>query len=214
MTVSSGMPTGTINAQESLYAYGSPFIYIQDATPPAWFSPDATTPGFYWNMSGTATYPVYEIGCPTDISFADNVTANDVLCDNLGVVATIQQRNYIEFTFTVQSLFPLATLRILLKGGAVTRTTSPTFTEKFGFGPIDNNQFWHLYTPKVYDDAAGDFVWTYFHKCQFVDAWTISMAWGQPWKVTGLKLRAYADSTKPSAQSFGMFGRFDPSVIV
>jgi hypothetical protein len=211
MTLLTGTPIGTLDTQESLYAYGAPNVYIQDAIAPPLYNPDSQT--FYWGLSGTATYNAYEIGCPTDISFAENITANDVLCDNLGVVATIQQRNYVEFTMTVQSLFPLETLRILLKGGAVTRTTG-NFTEKFGFGPIDNNQFWHLYTPKVYDETAGDYIWLYFHKAQFVDAWTISMAWGQPWKLTGIKLRAFADSTKPTAQSFGMFGRWDVSVVV
>jgi hypothetical protein len=211
MTLATGTAFGTTTTQETVFAYGAPNVYIQDASATVAYGPDAQ--GFYWQLSGTATYNVFEIGCPTDMSFAENITANDVLCDNQGVIATIQQRNYVEFTFTVQTLFPLSTLRILLKGGAVTRTTANN-TEKFGFGPIDNNQYWHLYTPKVYDETNGDYIWMYFHKCQFVDAWTISMAWGQPWKVTGIKLRAFADSTKPSAQSFGSFGRFDPSVIV
>ena len=97
-----------------------------------------------------------------------------------------------------------------MKGGAVVKTAP---TEKFGFGKIDNNQFWHLYTPKVYDENAGDFIWLYFHKAQFVDAWNLSMSWGNPWKLA-LKLRAFADTTKPTAQLFGMFGRIDASVVV
>jgi hypothetical protein len=211
MGLATGTPLGTLNVQESVYAYGAPNIYVQDATAPPLYNPDGQT--FYWGLSGTTTYNVFEIGCPTDVTFSENLTLTDVLCDNLGVVATVQQRNYMEFTMSVQSLFPLATLRILLKGGAVTRTTA-NHTEKFGFGPVNNNQFWHLYTPQVYDTDVGDYVWMHFHKCQFVDAWSIGMSWGNPWKITGIKMRAYADSTYPSAQTFGMFGRLDASVIV
>lgn len=211
MALVTGTPIGTIEAQETLFAYGAPNIYFQDANATPLWNPDAQ--GFYWNLSGTATYNVFDVGCPTDVTFADNLTMTEVLCDNLGVVATVQQRNYLEFTMTVQSLFPLQTLRILLKGGVVTETTANS-TQKFGFGPVNNNVFWHLYTPKVYDEDVGDFIWLYFHKCQFVDAWNISMSWGNPWKVTGIKLRAFADSTKPTAQSFGMFGRCDASVVV
>jgi hypothetical protein len=163
-------------------------------------------------MSGSAVYNVYEIGCPSALSFTDNLAANDVLCDNLGVIAHIQQRQSIDFSFSIQTMFPLATLRILLKGGPVTKTTANK-TEKFGFGPIDNNQFWHLYTPKVYDETDGDYIWMHFYKCQFVDAWTISTAYGKNWEVTGLKLRAFADATKPAAQTFGVMGRSDASVL-
>ena len=210
MALATGTPVGTINTSESVYAYGAPNIYIQDYTAtPLW---NADAQGFYWGMSGSAAYPVYEVGCPTDVSFSENLTITEVLCDNLGVVATVQQRNYLEFTMTVQTLFPLSTLRVLLKGGAVTKTTANR-TEKFGYGPINNNQFWMLYTPQVYDTDVGDYVWMHFHKCQFVDAWSIGMSWGNPWKITGIKLRAYADSTKPSAQQFGMFGRSDASVL-
>ena len=85
--------------------------------------------------------------------------------------------------------------------------------KKFGLGKIDNNQFWHLYTPKVYDENAGDYIWLYFHKAQFVDAWSISMAFGSAWKLA-VKLRAFADTTKPTAQLFGMWGRSDLSAVV
>jgi len=211
MSLVTGSAAGTTVAQESLYMYGSPYVYIQDATAAPFYNPDAQ--GFYWQMTGTATYNVYEIGCPTNVSLADNLASNDILCDHIGMVGQIQQRNSIDFTLSVQSLLPLSTLRILLKGGAVTRTTGNS-TEKFGFGPIDNNQYWHLYMPKVYDENAADYVWQYFHKCQFVDAWTINMTFGKAWEVTGIKLRAFADSTMPSAQSFGMWGRCDLSVVV
>lgn len=208
MSLITGTPLGSITTQEDLFVDSSPSIYFQNSTATPLFNPDAD--GFYWGLSGTTAYPVYEVGCPTDMTFSENITANDVLCDTVGVKATIQQRNFVEFTFTIQSFFPLSVLTKLLKGGAVTQT-SPT--QKFGFGPIDNSVFYHLYCPRVYDTTAADYVWLYFHKTQFVDAWSISMAFGTPWKLTGLKLRAFADGTKPSAQTFGMFGRSDLSVI-
>lgn len=209
MALVTGTPIGNLDVQEGLYIDSAPNIYFQDYSATPLYNPDAG--GFYWGMSGTTTYPAYEIGCPTDVSFSENVTINDVLCDTVGVVATTQQRNYLTMAFTVQSLFPLQTLRILLKGGAVTETAP---TQKFGFGPINNNQFWMVYCPRVYDTNVGDYIWIHLHKAMFVDAWTIGMAFGTSWNVTGISLRAYADSTKPSAQSFGMFGRSDASVIV
>ncbi len=209
MALVTGTPVGNLDVQEGLYIDSAPNIYFQDYTATPLYNPDAD--GFYWGMSGTTTYPVYEIGCPTDVAFSENVTINDVLCDTVGVVSTTQQRNYLTLTFTVQSLFPLQTLRILLKGGAVTETAP---TQKFGFGPINNTQFWMIYAPRVYNTDVGDYVWIHLHKAMFVDAWTIGMAFGTAWSVTGISLRAYADSTKPSAQQFGMFGRSDASVIV
>lgn len=203
-----GTPVGTIEYQESIYLEGAPEMYIQDASASPLYNPDSD--GFYWNMSATSQYPVYSIGCPAGVSMTENLQTYEVLCDNTGLVSTIQRRQYLEVNFTVRSLLPLQTLRILLKGGVVTETAP---TQKFGFGNIDNNQYWHLYLPKVYDDSVGDYVWMYFHKGQLVDAWTLNMNYGQAWELTGLKFRIVADTTKPDAQKFGMFGRADASVI-
>jgi hypothetical protein len=208
MSLITGSPAGNLDLQEELYLYGSPFLYVQDYTANPLKNPDAD--GFYWGMSGTSTYPVYELGCPSDVSFSENITINEVLCDNVGTKSTIQQRNYVTLTFTLKSFFPLQTLSMVLKGGPVTQTAP---TQKFGIGPIDNNKFWMVYTPKVYDETAADYVWVHLNKAQFVDAWTINMPFGDAWNIA-LQLRAYADTTKPSAQSFGLFGRSDLSVIV
>lgn len=210
MALVTGTPYGTITSQESLFVDSAPSIYLQNSLASPFNAPDAD--GFYWGMSGTATYPVLEIGCPYDIAFTENLTINDVLCDTVGLQATIQQRNYMEFTFSVRSLFPTSVLTVLMKGGTDV-VNAGTHTSKFGFGPINNALFWHVYTPRVYDTTVGDYVWLWFHKAQFVDAWSLGMAFGTPWQLTGIKLRAVADTTKPSAQIFGMFGRSDASVI-
>lgn len=204
----SGTPVGTLQAAEEIYLEGAPTIYFQDYSAPLLFSPDAD--GFYWGLSGTPTYPVYELGCLTAVSLTENLTINDVLCDNVGVKSTIQQRNYFEFQFTVQSLFPLATLQRLIKAGTVTETPP---TEKFGLGKVNNNQFFHLYAPKVYDEDHGDLVIWNFHKVQFVNAFTINMPFGSPWQVTGIVARCVADTTKPAAQVFGNVVRSDLSAI-
>jgi hypothetical protein len=207
MALVTGTPFGTITAQEDIYLEGAPTIYFQDARATPGYNP---LNGFYWQLSGTATYPVYEIGCPTDVTFTENITMNDVLCDNVGVKAVVQQRNYFEFSFSIMSFFPLTVLTNLLKGGTVV-SASPT--QLMPLGKINNDQFWHLYAPKVYNEIDGDYVWIYLHKTQFVDAFSIAMTLGNPWKATGLKMRAFVDSTKPAAQQFGMFGRSDLSVI-
>jgi hypothetical protein len=208
MSQITGTPIGNLDVQEGLYVDSAPYIYFQDYNATPLFNPDAD--GFYWGMSGTTAYPAYEIGCPADVTFSEDVTMNETTCDTVGVVSTTQQRNYLTMQFTVKTLFPLQTLRLLLKGGAVTETAP---TQKFGFGPINNNQFWMVYCPRVYDTDVGDYTWLHFHKCQFVDAWSISMAYGTAWNVTNISLRAFADTTKPSAQQFGIWGRSDASVI-
>ena len=208
MALVTGTPVGNLDTQEDIYLGGAPNIYFQDYTADPLFNPDGD--GFYWNLSGTTPYPVFEIGCPNDVSFTEDLTINDVLCDNVGVKDTIQQRNYIQLEFTIRSFFPLQTLRHLLGGGAVTETTP---TQKFGFGQINNDQRWMVYAPKVYNTDVGDYVWIHLNKAKFVEAWTINMPFGSNWEVTGLRLRAYADTTKPADQYFGMFGRSDVSVI-
>ena len=209
MALVTGTPIGNLDVQEDIFLEGAPTIYFQDSNADPLYNPDAD--GFYWGLSGTTAYPVYEVGCPSDVSFTENLTMNDVLCDNVGVKAVVQQRNYFEFQFSIQSFFPLQTLTHLLGGGTVTETAP---TQKLPLGKINNDQYWHLYAPKVYNETAGDYVWIYMHKCQFVDAFTIAMTFGTPWKATGLKMRAFVDTTMPAAQQFGMFGRADASVIV
>lgn len=204
MSLVTGTPGGTITTQDDIFLEGAPTIYFQDALATSWADAD----GLFWRLSGTTVYPIYEIGCPTDVTFTENLTMNDVLCDNVGVKATIQQRNYFEFSFSIQSFFPLEVLTHLLHGGTVIEATP---THKMPLGKINNNQFWHLYAPKVYDETAGDYVWIYMHKTQFMDAFSISMTFGTPWKLTGLKMRAVVDSTKPANQQFGMFGQSDLS---
>lgn len=207
MSLVTGTPVGTLNVQEDIYLESAPTIYIQDASASPQKNPDAL--GFYWGLSGTATYPVYELGCVAGVSLTENLTMNDVLCDNVGVKDTVQQRNYVEFQFGVQSFFPLANLRHIFGGGLV--STSAPYSA-FGIGKLNNAQYWHVYAPKVYDEDVGDYVVVYLHRAKLVDAWTINMTFGTPWQMTGLKLRAFVDTTKPAAQQFGVFIRSDASV--
>lgn len=211
MTLVTGSPFGTIETAEELYLDGAPYLYFQDYDQPEMYAPDSD--GFYWGLTGSAARPIYEMGCLTAVSLTENLTINDVLCDNIGVKSTVQQRNYVEFQFTVQSFFPLQTLTHILKGGTVTENTVE-HTQKFGLGPINNNQYWHVYAPKVYDQDVGDYVVIQLHKAQFVNAFTINMSFGTPWQIQGVVFRAMADGTKPSSQSFATILRVDSSVIV
>lgn len=210
MALATGTPVGNVEVQEDIYLEGAPTIYFQDATATPLRNPDSD--GFYWGMSGTATYPAYELGCVMDVSLTENITMNDILCDNVGVKDTVQQRNYIEFSFTIQSFLPFTVLRHLVKGGAVTQNASE-HTEKFGLGKINNNLRYMVYAPKVYDEDVGDYILIHIHRAKFVDAFTLNMPFGSQWQLTGIKLRAYADTTKPSAQQFATVVRLDPSVL-
>lgn len=207
--LATGSPLGTINAQEELYIEGAPYLYYQDATAAPLWNPDAD--GFYWNLSGSATYPVYRIGCIQDVSLTEGLTINQVRCDTIGDKDTIQKRDYIEYAFSFTSLFPLSALRHLLKLGSAPSVV--TDWEKQGIGGINNTQFYHLYTPKVYDEVDGDFVAIHLHRVKFVEAFTVNMRSGEPWMVEGIRARAYADETKPSTQRFGTIVRFDRGVL-
>ena len=210
MALVTGTPGGNITSSEDIYMEGAPTLYIQDYNADPLHNPDSD--GFYWGLSGTTTYPAIEIGCLTDVSLGEDLTMNDVLCDNVGVKDTLQQRNYVEFSFTVQSFFPFDVLTEILKGGEVTEN-AVEHTQKFGLGKIDNAQRWMVYAPKVYDEDAADFVVIHLHKAKFVDAWEIDMPFGSPWQATGILLRGFADTDKPSAQQFASVIRADTSVI-
>ena len=203
-----GTPAGNLITQEELYLEGSPYIFVQDATANPLRNPDAD--GFYWGLSGTSVYPVYQIGCVQDVSLTEGLTMNDVRCDTVGTKATIQRRDYVEFNMTVLSLFPLTALRHLLN---LSTPVTGTDYEKVGIGGINNNRFYMAYAPKIYDEDNGDALYFHLHRAQFVDAWTIDFKQGEPWTVTGLKLRAYADDTKPTTQRFGVIARLDVSAL-
>lgn len=208
MTLVTGTPKGNITSQDEIYFEGAPYLYIQDYTANPLNNPDADS--YYWGLSGTTTYPVFNIGCVRDVSLTEGVTMNQIRCDAVGDKGTIQRRDYVELELTIQTLFPLTALRHMLNLSAV---TSVTDIEKVGIGQINNNRFYMAYAPKVYDQDTGDYVLFHFHKAQFVDAWTINMNAGEPWTIQGLKLRAYADDTKPANQVFGTIVRADPSAI-
>jgi hypothetical protein len=161
-------------------------------------------------MSGTVTYPVRQLGCIQDVSLTEGVTMNDIRCDTVGTKGTIQRRDYVEFNLTILSLFPLATLSVMLN---LSTPVTGTDKEKVGIGGINNNRFYMAYCPKVYDEDTGDALYFHLHRAQFVDAWEIGFRQGEPWTVTGLKLRAYADDTKPTTQRFGVIARLDPSAL-
>lgn len=209
MALVTGTPVGNIELAEQIYLEGAPYIYFQDATATPLSNPDGN--GFYWGLSGTSTYPVYELGCVTAVSLTENLTVNDVLCDNYGVAATVQQRNYLEFQFTVQSFFPFQTLSKLIKGGTVTEAAP---IQAFGMGAVNNNLFYHVYAPKVYDEDLGDLFIFHAHRAQFTNAFTMNTPFGSPWQLTGITLRCFADNTMPAAQRFGVFVRSDASAVV
>lgn len=208
MALQTGTPLGNVDSQDEVYVEGAPYIYIQQTEANPLNNPDAD--GYYWGLSGTSVYPVFQLGCVQDVSLTEGITMNQIRCDTVGDKGTIQRRDYIELELTILSIFPLTTLRHLLN---LSVPTVGTDIEKVGIGQINNNRFYMAYAPKVYDPDTGDYVLFHFHRAQFVDAWTINMTSGEAWTVQGLKLRAYADESKPANQLFGTIVRADPSAI-
>ena len=208
MALSTGTPLGNVDSQDEIYIEGSPYLFIQQYEATPLNNPDAA--GYYWGMSGTTAYPVFQIGCVQDVSLTEGVTMNAIRCDTDGDRGTIQRRDYVEFNLTILSQFPLTTLRHMLN---LSTPTVSTGLEKMGIGSINNNRFYMAYAPKVYDQDTGDYVLFHLHRAQFVDAWTINMKGGDSWTTTGLKLRAYSDSTRPDNQKFGVVVRSDASAL-
>jgi hypothetical protein len=208
MALVTGTPLGNVDTQSELYIEGAPSIYFQQTEASPLYNPDAG--GYYWGMSGTATYPVFEIGCVQDVTLTEGVTMNAIRCDAVGDKGIIQRRDYVEFNLTITSLFDLDVLRHMLN---LSVPTIGSGLSKTGIGQINNSRYYMVYTPKVYDADTGDYVMFHLHRAQFVDAWTINMKGGEPWNVTGLKLRAFVDTTKPATQYFGTIVRSDLSAI-
>lgn len=208
MTLITGTPIGNVDSQDEIYIEGAPNIYIQEYTANPLYNPDAD--GYHWGLSGTVSQPVFNLGCVQDVALTEGVTMNQIRCDAVGDKGTIQKRDYIELTLTISTLFPFSTLRHMLNLSAPTVGTN---VEKVGIGQINNNRFYMAYCPKVYDQDTGDYVLFHFHKAQFVDAWEIAMPSGEPWKASGLKLRAYADDTKSANELFGVIVRADESAL-
>lgn len=207
MALTTGTPLGSITQQEDLFVEGAPYIFFQDASATPLFNPDAS--GYYWGLSGTSTYPVYQLGCIQDVSLRESLTMNDIRCDTVGNKGTIMRRDYVEFVLTIVSMFPLSVLRHTMKLSAPTLATG---LEKVGIGGINNNQRYMVYAPKVYDEDAGDLLIFHLHRAQFVDAWELAMKAGEPWTFQ-VMLRAYADTTKPDSQRFGVIVRSDKSAL-
>lgn len=205
MALSTGSPVGNIITQDELYLEGAPNVFFQQYAASELNNPDAD--GFYWNLSGTATYQVTALGCIDSLQLADNLTMNDVSCDTVGMKNTIMRRNYLELQVNITTVLPLSSMRHVLRAGPVTQTG---VTEKMGIGPIDQNAFFHAWMPKVYDEDTGAFVGFQLHKAKFADAWTWAFRYGNSWQIQNLKLRAYADDTKPTAQQFATVIRNDP----
>lgn len=204
-----GTPLGSVIGQENTYLEGAPYIYFQDANANPLNNPDAD--GFYWGLSGSATYPVYSIGCVMNVKLTEKVTMNDVRCDTIGVVDTIQKRDYVEFDLTVLSQLPISVLRHLMNLGSA--PTVIGHAEKQGIGMIQNNQKYHVYAPKIYDDVNGYWLFFYLHNAKFVDAWTLDMKYGASWELTKVTMRGFAQQSMPTNMRFGTIFRVDPSQV-
>ncbi len=204
-----GTPEGQVNQQSSsVFIEGAPWIFYQNNDANPLNNPDGD--GFFWGMSGTVTQPAIELACYEDVTLSEDLTVNAIRCDRSGDFGVIQKRNFLEFSITLSTLFPLTTIQPILKGGVV--TTSAPF-EKMGLGSIDNNTFYRVWLPKVYDDVEADWVSFTLHKAQFVEAFNISMASGDKWQIGGITIRAFADDSLPDAQKFATVIRYDPSLI-
>ena len=203
-----GSPEGNIVTQDELFIEGAPYIFYQAFEAPILRAPDAN--GFYWGLSGTAQYPVYELACYEDVSLADDLTINAVRCDQVGDRDVIMKRNHLVFGFSLSSLFPLTATTALIRGGVVTTTAD---SEKMGIGPINNAAAYHIYLPKVYDDVTGDLLIIQLHRAKFVDPWTIAMVSGDKWMLGGISAWALVTDITAAGQEFATVIRQDPSLI-
>lgn len=211
MSLQTGSAFGTITPQIDSYIEGAPQLYFADVNTPYRYGPDSD--GFYWQLSGTVSYPVYQLGCYENVSLADNLDINSVRCDVVGDKDTIMRRNYLELRFTLKSFFPLKTVAPFFGRSPSDVTTNLSeHVEKFGIGAFDNSKYYKIYFPKVYDETAGDYVAVTGHRVKLMLAGEISMTYGNVWSVP-VVARFQADDSKPAAQLFATVIRADLSAI-
>lgn len=208
MSLVTGAAVGNVDSQETIVIEGAPYIYFQDYTANELHNPDGNN--YYWGLSGTTNYPAYLLGCVQDIALGEDVTLNAVRCDSEGDKNAVQKRNYLEVTMTVQHILPLLNTYHLLKASVPTYTSD---VETMGIGSINNNRYYHVYMPKVYDADTGDYLMVHLHRCQFVEAWSIQMRSGDVWQLSGLRIRSFWDDTKPAGQEFAVVLRADVGAI-
>lgn len=182
--------------QDALYLEGGPSVYFMDYGGSYAYSPDSD--GLYWGLSGSAQYPVFTLGCVSDFHLKDDVSGSVIPCGDLGGVAAVQSRRSVVAEFSLNTMFSLTTLRRVLNGSQSVVNTSDK-AEKFGFGPIRNQQFWKAYFYNVLSQDDETFIAFTMHKAQFVDAWDWPMAYGEGHKI-GVKLRAVYDTSLPYGQ--------------
>lgn len=200
---------GNRSAQEDQFLEGAPSIWIQERVTGVNLLNNPDSDGYYWGLSGTSSYPAYEIGCYEGVSLGESIDINTIRCDKEGDQAGISKRNYVEVSFTLKSLLPFAVVAKLLNWSSV--LTSSDY-EKTGIGVIDNNKFYRMTLVKVYDDASGDYVLFQGHRVQFVQNSQVQMTYGQPWSVE-VTARAYADPNMPDAQKFMTVIRHDAAAL-
>lgn len=208
MALVTGTPLGTETAQSDLYIDTAPSVWFQDVNAAGLNAPDSD--GFYWGLTGSASYPIYALDCYEAVAFGGNIEMSNIRCDTVGDRSAIQKLAYLDLTFTLKTLLPLATLTHILRGGAVTTTVGTS--EKMGIGQPDNQQYWRAYFASVYDEDAGDYVCITMHRAKFVDSWEIAFnGFGEP-ATLGVTIRGFADTDLPAAQQFATVIRGDTDI--
>lgn len=212
MTLVTGTPVGTIMGMDEVYTDAAPSVYFQPIEIGGFTATELNNPdtdGFYWGLSATTTNPIYELGCFENFQWGGNIETNNIRCDTVGDKGIIQRVTNISITFTLKSMFPLSTLRHILRWGTPTVNTG---VEKVGIGQVNNNLYYYVYFPLVYDPSSGDYVAVTVHKAQFAESWQISHPYGQQGTV-GVTINGFADTTKPTEQQFATVIRADASAL-
>jgi hypothetical protein len=202
---------GVVNTQTELYIEGAPQLYISSVNTPYLKGPDSD--GYYWGLSGTTAYPIYQLGCYEGVSLGDNVDLNDVRCDVVGSKDVIIKRNYLELKFTLKSFFPLKNVSVFFgTDPSLVTTNLSENTEKMGLGQFDNSKYYKVYFPKVYDSVTGDFLSVTFHRAKITPTGELTMQYGNVWQMP-ITIRGLADESKPTNQTFATILRADVNYL-
>ena len=209
MALVTGTPDGLVITQDEIYVDAAPPVFFQEIGPSVGLLHNPGPDGFYHGLSGTTNYPVFQMGCIEGYSIASNIEINDIRCDTVGNKGTIQKMSHLDLTFTLKTLFPLTTVRHIMRGGPVTTTDG---VEKMGIGQPNNQRYFYVYAPTVYDNETGDFFSITGFRCQFVEQWTLAQTYGQQASMD-VTIRMFADETKPADQLYASIFRADPSAV-
>lgn len=186
------VPTGANVISPAGFLTSFDGVFIQDSA-----APMANTTPYPWGLTGTPTYPVYNLGCLSGVTFTPTIEDMVIECDNGGEVYRTRRVKGYTISGTLKSVLPLSFLSNILGLGTPTDDT----TQSIEFAPVGVYvpRTFHVLIAGKYDNGSVGF---YFYKCT-ISGSNFKMPAGTNSAEVSLDITAFADTALPSTHSFG-----------